>query len=117
MKNQTQKNERQITKKSRNLNLFYQITKYYRNKRLREIFDMFETGNPGVKFKKAFEDMKKKVRLEDVIQTEFGLKTELKKFEELNIKKVINIKLNLILTSNSILTILLKRKYYQLNLI
>ena len=58
---------------------------------LKYIWDVAEAGNPGIKFKKQFEDMKKKLRVDEKIHGDLGIKVEAKKFEEAFLK-VLNIK-------------------------
>lgn len=51
-------------------------------KKAKLICDIVEPSNPGFKFKKQFEDMRKKLRVDDKIQQDFGLKLDNTKLDE-----------------------------------
>lgn len=52
------------------------------SKKIKCFSEITDQNNPGFKFKKQFEDMKKRYRVDDKIQQEYGLKVETKKFDE-----------------------------------
>lgn len=56
-----------------------------RSKKTRHICDVIEQGNPGAKFKKQFEEMRKRLRVPDKIQLDFGLKLDNTKLDEKNL--------------------------------
>ena len=59
-----------------------QIKKDQEEKRLQSINNVFEPGNPGIKFKKQFEDMKNRLRLNSEVSGNLSIKIENKKPEE-----------------------------------
>ena len=54
--------------------------------KIRELCDIVEPNHAGVKFKRMFEDMRKKLRVDEKIQTDLGLKMDNTKLEENNLK-------------------------------
>lgn len=52
-----------------------------KRKKVTCILDVVEPNNPGVKFKKQFEDMKKKIRMDDKISQDFNFKLDNRKLD------------------------------------
>lgn len=53
-----------------------------RDKKIKCIMEVSDQGNPGVKFKKHIEDMRKKLRVDEKIVADYGIKVESKKYTE-----------------------------------
>jgi hypothetical protein len=56
-------------------------------KKVKHICDIVEPGNPGnsAKFRKQFEDMRKRLRVEEKIQIDYGLKLDNTRLDEKNL--------------------------------
>ena len=73
---------------------FEDFNKARAKKKLQEICDLMETGHPGVKFKKPFEEMRKKLRVDEKIQIDLGLKLDNNKPDVDNLNEELSPKFN-----------------------
>ena len=64
------------------------------SEKIRELCDIVEANHAGVKFKRMFEDMRKKLRVDEKIQADLGLKLDNTKLEEKNLKEDVKVKFN-----------------------
>lgn len=63
-----------------------EINKEKVSMKIKALCDIVEPNNPGIKFKRMFEDMRKKLRVDEKIQVDLGLKLDNSKLDE----KVLN---------------------------
>lgn len=59
-----------------------ELNKEIKSQRVKQICEIVENGHPGFKFKKQFEDMRRKLRVDEKIQLDLGLKLDNSKLDE-----------------------------------
>lgn len=62
------------------------------SKKIQELCDIVEVNHAGAKFKRMFEDMRKKLRVDEKIQTDLVLKMDNSKLEEKSLKEEVKTK-------------------------
>ena len=62
--------------------------------KIKALCDIVEQGNPGIKFKRMFEDMRKKLRVDEKIQVDLGLKLDNSKLDEKILNEKVTPKFN-----------------------
>lgn len=71
-----------------------EINKEINSSKVKVICEIVEAGNPGFKFRRMFEDMRKKLRVDEKIQVDLGLKLDNSKLEEKHLLEVVTPKFN-----------------------
>jgi hypothetical protein len=61
---------------------FEEMNAERKSQKIKALCEIMEPGNPGVKFKRMFEDMRKKLRVDEKIQIDLGLKLDNSKLDE-----------------------------------
>ena len=71
-----------------------EINKERNSQRIRELCDIIEANHAGTKFKRMFEDMRKKLRVDEKIQVDLNLKLDNTKLDEKTLNEPISPKFN-----------------------
>lgn len=70
------------------------VNKERKSEKIRCLCEIIEQGNPGFKFKRNFDDMRKKLRVDDKIQADLGLKLDNSKLSEAQLNEKVTPKFN-----------------------
>ena len=70
------------------------MNKERNSQKIKELCDIVEANHPGAKFKRMFEDMRKKLRVDEKIQVDLNLKLDNTKLDEKALNEVVHTKFN-----------------------